>query len=119
MAEDCFESHLTNVLPFAFVASQRISNQAVKVRIRYINKLFENVHKTGRERVDVCLFFQNDGYYGDGDGKNIRVDVCLSFSAPPHPDVCYTPISSEAGKEYLNIFHDLQNRKRKVTFLFQ
>ena len=59
------------------------------------------------------------GYYGDGDGKNIRVDVCLSFSAPPHPDVCYTPISSEAGKEYLNIFHDLQNRKRKVTFLFQ
>ena len=83
MAEDCFESHLTNVLPFAFIASERILNQAVKVLIRYINKLFENVHKTGRERVDVCLFFQNDGYYGDGDGKNIRVDVCLSFSAPP------------------------------------
>ena len=60
MAEDCFESHLTNVLPFAFVASQRISNQAVKVRIRYINKLFENVHKTGREIVDVCLFLQDD-----------------------------------------------------------
>ena len=60
MAEDCFESHLTNVLPFAFVASERISNQAVKVLIRYINKLFENVHKTGRERVDVCLFFQDD-----------------------------------------------------------
>ena len=123
MAEDCFEYHLTNVLPFAFVASQRISNQAVKVLIRYINKLFENVHKTGRERVDVCLFLQDDEkafgllwWWWWEEHKSWCVFIVFRS---PHPDVCYTPISSEAGKEYLNIFHDLQNKKRKVTFLFQ